>query len=357
MFGWYSQAHVCYAYLDDVALSKSQIPHGFASSKWFTRGWTLQELIAPTTVEFYDKSWSFIGTKGSLLDKIAKITAISYEALTHPRSVWTESIAERMSWAASRTTTKDEDGAYCLMGIFDVNMPLLYGEGMTKAFRRLQMQIMVNSGDLSIFAWKIRHPRHDTRYGPLPSEPCGVLTSSPKAFLKHRTDTAIVSNDNVKASAGPLLSSLLTVTNLGLSVSLPLLQLDLSTVAVLNCQRNGKWVGIHVHLDSETGCYYRKRLTEVVLIDSSIKLEQPQPIYLSTDEPSSVRPNFWFPTFLSVIDTTNSSHPYKITRIRDWIFEGLDGPWSSSKIIAEIIFLFFSDFIVGRYALMVSHGI
>ncbi|KIW67055.1 hypothetical protein PV04_06332 [Phialophora macrospora] len=312
MFRWYSKAHVCYAYLEDVSLLKSLTPHGFARSRWFKRGWTLQELIAPMTVVFYDRSWSYIGTKASLLDKIADITAISHEALIDPRSSREESVAERMSWAANRETTRTEDMAYCLMGIFDVNMPLLYGEGL-KAFRRLQMQIMAESGDMSIFAWCLPHPDRHALQPPasLGPSPCGVLATSPKDFSKNREDPTIVWNGIFKASSG----SILSLTNLGLSISLPLLRLNGSTVAVLNCQRDGKWVGIHVRHNPVTACYHRHRLTEMVLVDEDIQLEQPRQIYLSVREQCTdieVKPMM----MISVADTTNSAHSYNIMRFR-----------------------------------------
>ena len=105
----------------------------FYSSEWFDRGWTLQELLAPREVNFYDKHWHFIGTKSSLSDSISTRTKIAADMLCGTRTLPDYSIAQRMSSASHRVTTRDEDIAYCLLGIFDVNMPLLYGEG-EKAF-------------------------------------------------------------------------------------------------------------------------------------------------------------------------------------------------------------------------------
>lgn len=136
-------------------------------SRWFKRGWTLQELLAPQNVVFYDRCWKELGTKRSLRDEISQLTRIEHEDIAKPRSA---SIAAKMSWAADRRTTREEDLSYCLMGLFEVNMPLLYGEG-SSAFQRLQHEIIDQSSDESIFAWE-------------PCEPSdsGMFARSPKYF-------------------------------------------------------------------------------------------------------------------------------------------------------------------------------
>jgi hypothetical protein len=157
MYSWYREAAVCYAYLSDV-LTKDGIDienrsiGSFAKSRWFTRGWTLQELLAPTNVLFYDADWAEIGSKAELCEDVSIITGIPSQALAGATHLGAFPIAERMSWASTRSTTRVEDAAYCLLGIFDVNMPLLYREGY-KAFSRLQDEIMRTSTDQSIFAW------------------------------------------------------------------------------------------------------------------------------------------------------------------------------------------------------------
>jgi hypothetical protein len=145
MFRWYSNAAICYAYLCDVKFSSGEI----SGSRWFTRGWTLQELIAPKNVMFFSSRWELIGTKQSLGRNIASITGIDMETLLDPATLSSASVARRMSWAAKRQTTRTEDVAYCLMGLFDVNMPLLYGEG-EKAFIRLQEEIIKENDDHSL---------------------------------------------------------------------------------------------------------------------------------------------------------------------------------------------------------------
>jgi len=153
MFRWYQNAGVCYAYLADV--SKDFHPRNksseFSKSRWFTRGWTLQELIAPSRVIFYSRDWHALGMKDQLSDLVMKITGIDLEVLRGQDLVFS-SISKRMSWAAHRKTSRIEDIAYCLLGIFDVNMPLLYGEGK-KAFLRLQEEILKSSNDQTLFAW------------------------------------------------------------------------------------------------------------------------------------------------------------------------------------------------------------
>lgn len=144
-----------------------------------TRGWTLQELVAPHELYFFDEAWNYRGRKWTHAAQISDITGIRIGILRgNTDAMWQASAVEKMSWAAHRVTTRIEDRAYCLLGLFDVNMPLLYGEEH-KAFRRLQEEIIRSTSDLSIFAWK--DPR------PPPSEPgarvlCGILAESPAAF-------------------------------------------------------------------------------------------------------------------------------------------------------------------------------
>ncbi|KAI3317959.1 HET-domain-containing protein [Xylariaceae sp. AK1471] len=150
MFQWYSNAVVCYAYLYDVS---DDIEFNLAKSRWVTRGWTLQELIAPCEVVFFSRSWQVLGTRSNLSVHLAAVTHISEPFLIGRQSLDQASIAQRMSWVAKRTTSREEDMAYCLLGIFNVNMPLIYGEG-PKAFRRLQEVLNREyPEDHSLFAW------------------------------------------------------------------------------------------------------------------------------------------------------------------------------------------------------------
>ena len=172
MFTWYQKAAVCYAYLADVELESEELEpenlepemleepeehatrnwKAFCRSRWFTRGWTLQELLAPDQVKFYDSKWVFIGTKRTLLTKLQVVTGIPRSFILGATPVSKASVAQRFSWAANRETTRVEDMAYCLLGLFNVNMPMIYGEG-EKAFVRLQREIMNVHRDQSILAW------------------------------------------------------------------------------------------------------------------------------------------------------------------------------------------------------------
>lgn len=149
MFVWYQNAQICYAYLADVNAIED-----LSASKWFTRGWTLQELLAPSVVVFYTAEWKNLGSKKDeqLHDAISSASGIQGEYFTNLEPVWQADVAKRMSWAAKRTTTRVEDMAYCLLGIFDIHMPLLYGEG-SRAFFRLQEEIIKQSSDQTIFCW------------------------------------------------------------------------------------------------------------------------------------------------------------------------------------------------------------
>ncbi|KAH7408911.1 heterokaryon incompatibility protein-domain-containing protein [Cadophora sp. MPI-SDFR-AT-0126] len=153
MFRWYRDAAKCYVFLSDVprpTVDGGDRSHQFPwepairRSKWFTRGWTLQELIAPKSVEFYSKDREFLGDKKSLERHICEVTGIPSKAL-RGSPLANFSVAERMSWIEARQTTRKEDMAYSLLGIFDVSMPLIYGEGRENAFKRVREEINKNS--------------------------------------------------------------------------------------------------------------------------------------------------------------------------------------------------------------------
>jgi hypothetical protein len=154
MFAWYRDAARCYVYLSDVtkgSLTSGTPAHqawypAFQQSRWFTRGWTLQELVAPVSVEFFSVEGQRLGNKYSLLQELHSITKISVEAL-QGSPLGGLSIDERMSWVGQRKTKREEDMAYSLLGIFDVHMPLIYGEGRKKALARLQKEIKVSFGE------------------------------------------------------------------------------------------------------------------------------------------------------------------------------------------------------------------
>jgi predicted RNA-binding Zn-ribbon protein involved in translation (DUF1610 family) len=141
MFRWYRNAVKCYVYLADVSIAHPAWEQTLSKSRWFTRGWTLQELLAPSHVEFFSLEGSWIGNKSSMGYKLQGITGIPIDALRGTKSLSEYSVVERMSWASSRQTTRAEDKAYCLLGIFGIHMPLIYGEGAQEALYRLQSKI------------------------------------------------------------------------------------------------------------------------------------------------------------------------------------------------------------------------
>ncbi|KAM5447328.1 hypothetical protein MaudCBS49596_006092 [Microsporum audouinii] len=248
MYQWYRRAEVCYAYLFDVEEDSVTDGSSFYNSAWFTRGWTLQELIAPATVEFFNGAWERLGTKVDLKEAIYNITGIHRDVLTGMLDLQSFSIAQRMSWAARRTTAKVEDMAYSLLGIFDINMPMLYGEG-EKAFLRLQEEIMKQSDDHTLFAWKSSDPNYR-----------GLFAKSPAAFI----DSGRLIPSAVKWNDSPY-----SLTNMGLSIELPMVEWSLGVyLAALDCETEGvenSRVGIYLSDLPEKNQYARAMLDGVDL--------------------------------------------------------------------------------------------
>ena len=159
MYRWYANAKICYAYLHDVG--GSSLPTGYdhgnyyesgGHPEWFSRGWTLQEMVAPRNLQFFNKDWQPIGDKKGLAVTLNMITGVPRHILENGLEGNRPPVAQIISWAARRMTTRVEDRAYSLMGLLNVNMPMLYGEGK-KAFHRLQLEIIRSSNDQSVFAW------------------------------------------------------------------------------------------------------------------------------------------------------------------------------------------------------------
>ena len=198
MYKWYQQAEICFVFLSDVASPRNAIPVGsgsqserqqhirslFDKCRWITRGWTLQELVAPAKILFYDNEFNCFASKQDSKDALSQVTGINIEVLESGDASGA-SIAQRMRWAAYHETTRKEDLAYCLMGLFDVHMPLLYGEG-DRAFLRLQEEILKSSDDHSLFAWTL------PLYGRKAYEEtyCGLLARHPANFQRQRWASA-----------------------------------------------------------------------------------------------------------------------------------------------------------------------
>ncbi|KAB8291641.1 hypothetical protein EYC80_006441 [Monilinia laxa] len=261
MYAWYEKARLCYAYLTDVP--SGQDPYeddsAFRQSRWFTRGWTLQELLVPQAIVFFDKEWGLV-FKGSRvterelepdptprpdkksilrwLDSLAlprddlpkrrlrlleDITGIEIVYFQNKNELWNAPVGLKFSWAARRTTSRPEDIAYCLLGLLKVNMPLLYGEG-EKAFQRLQEEVLKREQDLSILAWGFgmtAHKNMDLIKYKTSAGYSGILAPSIKLYEKFPT-----SFTGDEARLWPTIHS--TMTNLGLNVSLPLMCINSS---------------------------------------------------------------------------------------------------------------------------------
>ncbi|KAH8723088.1 heterokaryon incompatibility protein-domain-containing protein [Phaeosphaeriaceae sp. PMI808] len=184
MYQWYWNAEVCFALLADFD-DTTTLGVGLPKCRWFTRGWCLQELIAPKAVEFYEKRWNCIGAKVDLTALLSSITNIDEQVLVDRSQVEMIPVGRKMSWAARRKTTRLEDIAYCLLGIFNVHMPMLYGEG-SRAFMRLQEEITRTSNDLTLFAFP-NLPQYDSHwslaYG-VSETYCNMFARSPDDFAR-----------------------------------------------------------------------------------------------------------------------------------------------------------------------------
>ncbi|TBU54321.1 heterokaryon incompatibility protein-domain-containing protein [Dichomitus squalens] len=252
MYDWYRYASICYAHLADVddgdaaatdapdRPSEAQIVR-FRQSAWFTRGWTLQELIAPSMVVFLSKNWRRIGTKHTLAAVIEDVTSVDRQVLRGQRPLSDVCVAQRMAWAWNRRTTMEEDKAYCLVGIFGVQLAPMYGEGHN-AFVRLQEEILKHIPDQTIFAWgdtmELRDLRSALRAGELPR-------AFPRQHLVPQSDSPPLSDSYLfasspqkflRASAGLALQSLspdlgagnaeYTITPYGIRATFPLMPVD-----------------------------------------------------------------------------------------------------------------------------------
>ena len=237
MFAWYRDSKLCYAFLEDIIDAIEDIAAAdsyFRRSRWFTRGWTLQELLAPRRIRFFSNNWQVIGQlePGSkFTEVVSEITSIP-SAFLEGLNLQKANVAMRMSWASKRVTTRKEDLAYCLLGIFDINMPLLYGEG-TKAFRRLQEEILRRTYDHSLIAWGLLP--WDEGYSLSSTEPCSILATSPSDF------TTCGSLNICSHFEGSHLMKEYQMSNEGLRIQLPLRYppphkaQDYDYIAVLDC--------------------------------------------------------------------------------------------------------------------------
>ncbi|KAK4580400.1 hypothetical protein LTR86_000603 [Recurvomyces mirabilis] len=251
MYYWYKSAKCCYAYLWDIdptcpdlserSIDTTQPGHHlqtFLDSDWFTRGWTLQEMIAPPEVRFYGEAWNFIGTAERLAVPIAGKTRVAVEVLKGLANVHRYSIAQRMSWAANRTTTRIEDRAYSLLGLLGISMPMLYGE-RHNAFIRLQEEIIGHSGDDSILAWQ-----PDSN---VDNSPGRLLAGSPADFA---SCSNVVQQGN---SSFEIDRGMFNLDNRGLHCSFPIFETnDGRLILQLRSLEGGLAMGLNVAMRSGT---------------------------------------------------------------------------------------------------------
>ncbi|KAK4221963.1 hypothetical protein QBC38DRAFT_490999 [Podospora fimiseda] len=261
MYHWYQDSQVCYAYLSDVSwnlesnFSQNEAQELLCHSKWFTRRWTLQELLAPLNLIFYSYDWGRIDTRNQLSYAVSSITGIGRHYLHSSYSATAQdaTIAERLSWVSNRVTTRPEDIAYCLLGLFGINMPLLYGES-ENAWCRLQTELIAMSDDESIFCWgscsrlealvewnygEAAQPEDgspDTRLGHLvktrwkpPTRGSSMLSPDPVTF--YRFGQYFRGDESPKQPY--------SMTNAGLCIKLPLLQ-----VASSKCTQSGIFLAV-----------------------------------------------------------------------------------------------------------------
>lgn len=205
MYDYYKNSAVCYVFLEDVySDSMGAIARQFQHTRWAKRGWCLQEIIAPEVVEFYDTQWIKLGSRRELAQILHQSTKIDLDILQREYDEMLDlsrySIAQRMSWASRRETTRPEDIAYCLLGLFDVNMPLLYGEGSKKAFYRLQEEIMKHSMDQSIFAWKTDRTDLNKQVGVLAQSPADFASSANVIFFWADSEPFEMTNKGLRAT-------------------------------------------------------------------------------------------------------------------------------------------------------------
>ncbi|KAI1175180.1 heterokaryon incompatibility protein-domain-containing protein [Nemania sp. FL0916] len=300
MFRWYQNASICYAYLEDVdanevsngsdpnaggvpvdqdlddASNKNNVANPdsdlrqalkkfLINAKWFTRGWTLQELLAPPYLVFVDCAWRRMGTRESWAAEIEKASNIDAKHLTSldPGDFMSCSIAMRLSWASGRETTVEEDETYSLLGLFGISLPLIYGEGRLRAFNRLQRELITVYNDDSIFAWKAVNDR---------SESSGVLNRG-----RHSAGRGILAPsirefwDSSQIECFGLYGNSFTMTNRGLELQAKrwMNKIDpVKCVVCLNCGNTEEDLHIGIPLSRNNDSYERIQVDELCNVKS-----------------------------------------------------------------------------------------
>ncbi|KAH9935233.1 HET-domain-containing protein [Epithele typhae] len=277
MFTWYLHSEVCYAYLEDVREDDNihEEDSEFRKAKWHTRCWTLQELLAPYLVVFLSKGWKRLGTKEGLATLLEDITDIAANYLTRDHSLVKASVAERLAWSSNRKSTRVEDEAYSLLGLFGISMPTLYGEGR-RSFLRLQQEIARQSLDTTIFAWGAIYETgsdnlepvslkdmHDYFHGPIYDERFAFATSTnnfdgdamyytpeigdPIENYLPTEDEPEDSDRRVHGPFGRLELPSFEITSHGMKCRFPVIDCGDFLIAVLLCETNDDHIGLFLH--------------------------------------------------------------------------------------------------------------
>ncbi|KAF5338547.1 hypothetical protein D9758_016553 [Tetrapyrgos nigripes] len=356
MYQYYEDAAMCYVYLSDVSgeYHPGHENSNFRDSRWFRRGWTLQELLAPEYVIFLDKGWEKIGTRWGLRGVVSAVTGIPVDVF-EGRIIDEYSVAQRMSWAAFRETTRPEDQAYCLLGVFGVSMSPIYGEGGVKAFMRLQQEIIRISDDRSIFAWVAVPPTLKPWEFDRPArntETRGLLARSPYEFRM---------SGDVQASNVELIGnqSSYSFNNNGLHIHLPFNPIPSSSehfgepifLAHLLCQskRGGSHLTVYLRKTSEHQ-YVRCYPDEIFLTSSLPPMDDVRELTVTEHLVTGRR--------VRASNTSRWTSQYEIELLRSaWDFFYQERSSSISSIDEHTVFLFLGEYTgAGAYYLSRKTG-
>lgn len=346
MFRWYRRAAICYVFLSDLAhfswpYDAGELQTSIRHCRWFSRSWTLQELIAPLGIKFYDQDWNFCFTKQMASKALARITGIDPEILHHRIDLSAVSVAQKMSWAATRQSTRIEDLAYSLLGIFGINMPMLYGEE-ERAFLRLQAEIISSCPDSTILAWTLP-PEIPKEILEAPEDSySGVMASSPLPF-EHCAEVKRLSNQ-------PLFD--FSMSNRGIQLRAQFaLEAQGSCLILPVCQILNEVFGIRVR-NLGRGCFVRQNRSELVQISPWAVAHRLvlEPYLLKEIPPSSISESFTNALILKsrqcVLEVEMSPEmevyrrwPWQQWDEQDTLFFGRhrsseDVGWASLKIVA-----------------------
>ncbi|KAI1120485.1 HET domain-containing protein [Nemania abortiva] len=314
MFDWYRWSRVCFAYLSDLDEGSPTLwrdKDTRLACRCFRRGWTLQELLAPAELEFYDKAWRFRGfkTDSPVMRELLSITGIrSKEVFLNSNAIREIAVGERMSWASKRQTKRLEDLAYCLLGIFQVNMPMLYGEGM-RAFQRLQEEIMKSSTDMSLFCWTAKN--RELKYR-------GLLAQSPAEFGSYY-NTVSKSRKSISWSLAGT-DKEFSVTNKGIRINAELLKTryEHQDTTAMRCNLRPDDDVVLVSLRHYRDNVYVRERPDLVLSSDSVEIEH-KLIYITKDIDSQMSQDLTERLNLTLsFIVSPPSAPFQLVLIKRW---------------------------------------